>query len=75
MPLHLRNAVTGLMRNLGYGAEYKYAHDYKGHFAGQQNLPDELAGKRFYEPGDQGYEQTVRERLEAWWGKAKRDGA
>ena len=75
VPLHLRNAVTGLMRNLGYGAEYKYAHDYKGHFAGQQNLPDELAGKRFYEPGDQGYEQTVRQRLEAWWGKVRREGA
>ena len=40
------------------------------HFAGQRNLPEEIAGKRFYEPGDQGYELTVRERLEAWWRKA-----
>ena len=71
VPLHLRNAATGLMRDLGYGKDYKYAHDYKGHFAGQQNLPDELANTRFYEPGTQGYEQVVRERLEAWWGKTR----
>ena len=71
VPLHLRNAATGLMRNLGYGHGYKYAHDYEGHFAGQGNLPNEIAGKRFYEPGGEGYERTVRERIEAWWGKAK----
>ncbi len=71
VPLHLRNAATGLMRNLGYGHGYRYAHDYEGHFAGQRNLPDEIAGKRFYEPGGEGYEQAVRERIEAWWGKAK----
>ena len=74
VPLHLRNAATGLMRDLGYGKDYKYAHDYKGHFAGQQNLPDELANTRFYEPGTQGYEQIVRERLEAWWGKTRGTG-
>ena len=74
VPLHLRNAATGLMRDLGYGKDYKYAHDYKGHFAGQQNLPDELANTRFYEPGTQGYEQVVRERLEAWWGKTRGTG-
>ena len=62
------------MRDLGYGKDYKYAHDYKGHFAGQQNLPDELANTRFYEPGTQGYEQIVRERLEAWWGKTRGTG-
>ncbi len=74
VPLHLRNAPTGLMRSLGYGRDYKYAHDYEGHFAGQQNLPEELAGKRFYEPGSEGYEGAVRERIEAWWGKAKGGG-
>ena len=74
VPLHLRNAPTGLMRSLGYGRDYKYAHDYKGHFAGQRNLPEEIAGARFYEPGGEGYEQTVRERIEAWWGKAKDGG-
>ena len=74
VPLHLRNAPTGLMRSLGYGRDYKYAHDYEGHFAGQQNLPEELAGRRFYEPGGEGYEGAVRERIEAWWGKAKGGG-
>ena len=56
VPLHLRNAPTGLMKSLGYGAGYRYAHDYEGHRVEQQHLPDELAGERFYEPGDQGYE-------------------
>ena len=70
VPLHLRNAPTGLMRDLGYGKDYEYAHDYEGHFSGQRNLPDEIAGTRFYEPSDQGYEAAVRERLEAWRSKA-----
>ncbi len=72
VPMHLRNAMTGLMSGLGHGKDYKYAHDYEGHFAGQQNLPEELAGTRFYEPSDQGYEATVRERLNAWWRKDDR---
>ncbi|MEX2599831.1 MAG: replication-associated recombination protein A [Dehalococcoidia bacterium] len=72
VPLHLRNAPTGLMRNLGYGKDYKYAHDYEGNFAGQRNLPEEIADKRFYEPGGQGYEAEVRERLERWWADAQR---
>ena len=67
VPMHLRNAVTGLMRGMGYGEGYRYAHDYEDHFAGQQNLPDELAGKRFYEPTEQGYEAAVKARIEAWW--------
>ncbi len=74
VPLHLRNAPTGLMRSLGYGKGYKYAHDYEGHFTGQQNLPEELAGRRFYEPGSEGYERTVRERIEGWRGEAKGGG-
>jgi putative ATPase len=72
VPLHLRNAATGLMKSFGYGEGYKYAHDYKGHFAGQRNLPEELGDKRFYEPGELGYEATVKERLEAWWKLSKR---
>ncbi len=52
VPLHLRNAVTGLMRKLGYGEGYKYAHDFEQSVVEQQHLPDELAGSRFYEPGD-----------------------
>jgi putative ATPase len=50
VPLHLRNAVTGLMRDLGYGKEYRYAHDYPDAKVEQQHLPDELAGRRFFEP-------------------------
>ena len=67
VPLHLRNAVTGLMRDMGYGEGYKYAHDYEGNFTRTQNLPDSLKHKRYYQPSGQGYERTVRERLERWW--------
>ena len=52
VPLHLRNAVTGLMRNLGYGAGYKYAHDFEGAKVEQRHLPDELGDRKFYEPGE-----------------------
>jgi len=67
VPLHLRNAITSLMKDVGYGKDYKYAHNYPGHFVKQQNLPDALKGKRFYTPGDQGYEKQVSERLKNWW--------
>jgi putative ATPase len=70
VPLHLRNAVTGLMKDMDYGKGYKYSHDYEGHFAAMQNLPDRLKGKRYYTPSDQGYEQEVAERLRVWWGEA-----
>ena len=53
VPLHLRNAVTGLMRSMGYGRGYRYAHDYPGGKVEQQHLPDQLAGRRFYEPSEQ----------------------
>jgi putative ATPase len=52
VPLHLRNAVTGLMKNLGYGADYKYAHDFEGANVDQRHLPDELGDRTFYEPGE-----------------------
>jgi len=68
VPLHLRNAVTGLMRNMDYGKGYKYSHGYEGHFSPMQNLPDSLKGRRYYKPGDQGYEQQVADRLRKWWG-------
>ncbi|MDI6856920.1 MAG: replication-associated recombination protein A [Dehalococcoidia bacterium] len=61
VPLHLRNAVTGLMRELGYGRGYKYAHDYPGHRAEQEHLPPRLRGRRYYEPGEQGWERRIRE--------------
>jgi putative ATPase len=71
VPLHLRNPVTPLMKGMGYGEGYKHAHDYPGHFSGQQNLPDSLKGKHFYQLGDQGYEKQVAERLKAWWESIK----
>jgi putative ATPase len=67
VPLHLRNPVTKLMQDSGYGKGYKYAHNYPGHFIEQQNLPDRLQGKRYYSPTDQGYEKEVAARIEAWW--------
>ena len=72
VPLHLRNASTGLTRSLGYGKDYQYPHDHEGHFAGQQSLPPELAERRFYEPTDLGYEHTVRERLASWRQRTQR---
>ena len=66
VPLHLRNAVTGLMRDMGYGKGYKYAHDYEGGYTPTQNLPDALAGRRYYTPGANGYESRIRDRLSHW---------
>jgi len=75
VPLHLRNAVTPLMKDIGYGKEYKYAHDYPGHFVEQQNLPDALQGKHFYTPSDQGYEKQVAAQLKDWRQREKSEGA
>ncbi|MBI2910753.1 MAG: replication-associated recombination protein A, partial [Chloroflexi bacterium] len=69
VPLHLRNAATGLMRELGYGKGYRYAHDYAGHYVEQEHLPEALRGERYYEPTEQGSEAALRERL------AQRTGA
>jgi putative ATPase len=66
VPLHLRNPVTGLMKTLGYGKDYKYAHNYEGHYVEQQNLPDSLKNKVYYDPSDQGFEQEVNLRLKRW---------
>ncbi len=71
VPMHLRNAVTGLMRGMGYGEGYKYSHDFDDNFAPMQNLPESLKGRRYYKPSDQGYEPEVAERLRRWWGKAE----
>ena len=65
-PLHIRNAPTRLMKDLGYGDGYKYAHDYKGAFVPQDYLPDQLQGEVFYQPSQRGYEKTVAQRLEIW---------
>ena len=68
VPLHLRNAPTKLMKDLGHGEGYVYPHDAPGHFVASENLPDGVRGKRFYWPGSLGTESTMRERLKAWWG-------
>ena len=67
VPLHLRNAPTKLMKQLDYGKGYKYAHEFEGHFVRQQNLPDSLKGRQFYEPSEQGFEKQVLLRLKSWW--------
>jgi putative ATPase len=72
VPLHLRNAVTNLMKEVGYGKGYKYAHDYEGHFVEQQNLPDSIKGRRYYFPSNQGYENVVADRIKKWWGTRQR---
>jgi putative ATPase len=72
VPLHLRNAPTGLMNALGYGKEYKYSHDYPGHFVDQNYLPDDLRGTVYYRPTDNGREKEVRERLNRLWPGRKR---
>lgn len=64
VPLHIRNAKTRLMKNLGYGKGYKYAHDYEGAYTGMTNLPDELKEKRYYEPKDAGLEKQIKEKLD-----------
>jgi len=69
VPLYLRNAPTKLMDELGYGDGYKYAHDYPGHFADLEFMPQELAGRKFYEPDDNRHEEAFRSRLEALWPK------
>jgi putative ATPase len=67
VPLHLRNPVTSLMREVGYGNGYKYAHDYEGHFVEQQNMPDNLKDRQYYAPGDLGFESEIRARMKDWW--------
>jgi putative ATPase len=65
-PLVVRNAPTPLMKELGYGSGYQYAHNEEGGIADQQHLPDELTGRRFYEPTDRGYEAEVAQRMREW---------
>ena len=68
VPLHLRNAPTKLMEQLGYGEGYKYAHDYPGNFVVQQFVPDELVSTRFWNPGNNPQEDRMAERMNALWG-------
>lgn len=65
-PMHIRNAPTRLMQDLGYGDGYKYAHNYKGAYAPQDYLPERLKGQTFYNPTERGYEKIISQRLSAW---------
>ncbi len=69
VPLSLRNAPTKLMKQIGYGKDYKYAHSYEGNFAAQNFLPDELKGTSLYKPGANAREEDIRKRLAQWWGE------
>ena len=70
VPLHLRNAPTKLMSEAGYGKDYKYAHDYEGHWVEQEFMPDALKGRTFYRPNTQNQqEQKIAERMKALWGE------
>jgi putative ATPase len=70
VPLHIRNAPTGLMKELGYGKGYQYGHAVPEGYLPQEYLPEKLRGAKFYEPTAFGFEKTVAERLE-WWAKLK----
>jgi putative ATPase len=72
VPLHIRNAPTKLMRDLGYGAEYQYAHDHAEAYSAQEYLPEALRGVTWYQPTEFGYEKTVKERID-WWQRIKRE--
>lgn len=72
VPLHLRNAPTKMMKDMNYGKDYKYSHDYEGHFSEQQYLPDELKDKVYYRPAGIGEESKIKERLKNWWKNKKR---
>lgn len=69
IPLAIRNAPTKLMKELGYGKSYKYAHDYPGNFAIQEFLPDAIANTKFYDPGQNARENELRNRLKKLWGE------
>jgi len=72
VPIHLRNAPTKLMKEIGYGKDYKYAHSYEGNFVQDNFLPDEIANKQFYLPSENGQEKKIKDWLKFLWkGKKK----
>lgn len=66
VPLHIRNAPTKLMKELNYGRDYKYAHDYEDAYTVQEYLPENLKGQKFYQPAGSGYEKIIKEHIEIW---------
>jgi putative ATPase len=66
VPLHIRNAPTQLMEDLGYGKDYKYPHDYPDHFVEEEYLPENIKGRTYYHPTEQGFEKEIKRRLEFW---------
>jgi putative ATPase len=71
VPLHLRNAPTNLMKDLGYSQNYKYPHDFPGHFVDEDYLPPSKKSKIYYQPTENGYEKTIKERLQILWQKRR----
>ena len=69
VPLHIRNAPTNLMKNLGYGKGYQYSHSYDRNFSPQEYLPKEIEGTAFYDPGQNGREEELRKFLKSLWGE------
>src|SRR5690606_31328637 len=67
VPLAIRNAPTKLMKDLGYGSNYRYAHDYEGNFTDMEFLPEALVGTKFFEPGNNPREEELRRYLRALW--------
>ena len=74
VPLHLRNAPTSLMKDMGFGKGYKYDHSFPEHHSGQQHLPDKLAGRTYYVPTTQGYEAKIAEHMQRLRERAKEQG-
>jgi len=72
VPLHIRNPVTKLMKELDYGKDYKYPHDFPYHFVDEEYLPDNLKGRRYYHPTDFGFEKEIKKRME-WWRKKREE--
>ena len=69
VPLHLRNAPTKLMKNIGYGKDYKYAHSFEGNFVNQDFLPEAIRGTKIYDPGNNAREMETKEKLKKLWGE------
>jgi putative ATPase len=72
VPLHLRNAPTPLMEKLGYGRDYKYAHNFPEHIVQQEHMPKELEGKKYYSPSESGRESEIRARMKSWVERKKK---